>query len=235
MNRYEVFIKVVECGSFTKAAEVLDYTQSAVSQMVHTLEEELSTVLLLRSKNGITLTADREAYYPYICSINNAHRELEEKYREMQGLGGGKIRIGSFTSVSRNWLPGLMKAFKEKYPDAQIAALTQWWVAAGNLLPKDTFEVWDGLGHAGEGETSIAYYLFPDWCEPEYATCVVPNLPSEVEIKWDFSELTDTAQTGDATKGTAEKGKKMNDVIVEHVVKTLKELDATDWKYKPVK
>lgn len=120
MNRYEVFIKVVECGSFTKAAEVLDYTQSAVSQMVHTLEEELSTVLLLRSKNGITLTADGEAYYPYICSINNAHRELEEKYREMQGLSGGKIRIGSFTSVSRNWLPGLMKAFKEKYPDVRF-------------------------------------------------------------------------------------------------------------------
>ena len=127
------------------------------------------------------------------------------------------------------------RKIKEKYPEAQIAALTQWWVAAGNLLPKDTFEVWDGLGHAGEGETSIAYYLFPDWWEPEYATCIVPNLPSEVEIKWDFSELTDTAQTGDATKGTAEKGKKMNDVIVEHVVKTLKELDATDWKYKPVK
>lgn len=127
------------------------------------------------------------------------------------------------------------RKIKEKYPDAQIAALTQWWVAAGNLLPKDTFEVWDGLGHAGEGETSIAYYLFPDWCEPEYATCVIPNLPSEVEIKWDFSELTDTAQTGDATKGTAEKGKKMNDVIVEHVVKTLKELDATGWKYRPEK
>lgn len=120
MNRYEVFIKVVECGSFTKAAEVLDYTQSAVSQMVHTLEEELSTTLLLRSKNGVILTADGEAYYPYICSINNAHRELEEKYREMQGLGGGKIRIGSFTSVSRNWLPGLMKAFKEKYPDVRF-------------------------------------------------------------------------------------------------------------------
>ena len=91
------------------------------------------------------------------------------------------------------------------------------------------------LTESSKSPVSIAYYLFPDWCEPEYATCVVPNLPSEVEIKWDFSELTDTAQTGDATKGTAEKGKKMNDVIVEHVVKTLKELDATDWKYKPVK
>ena len=124
------------------------------------------------------------------------------------------------------------RKIKEKYPDVQIAALTQWWVAAGNLLPKDTFEVWNGLGHAGEGETSIAYYLFPEWCEPELATCVIPSLPDEIDIKWDFSELTDTAQTGDATKASAEKGKKMNDVIVEHVVKALQELDAKDWKYK---
>lgn len=123
------------------------------------------------------------------------------------------------------------RKIKEKYPDVQIAALTQWWVAAGNLLPKDTFEVWNGLGHAGEGESSIAYYLFPDWCEPELATCVVPNLPEEVEIKWDFSELTDTAQTGDARKATAEKGKKMNDVIVKHCVKVLRELDEQGWKY----
>ena len=94
MNRYEVFIKVVECGSFTKAAEVLDYTQSAVSQMVHTLEEELSTVLLLRSKNGITLTADGEAYYPYICSINNAHRELEENIGKCRGLAAERYESG---------------------------------------------------------------------------------------------------------------------------------------------
>lgn len=124
------------------------------------------------------------------------------------------------------------RKLKEVYPDVQIAALTQWWVTAGNLLPKDTFEVWNGLGHAGEGETSIAYHLFPDWCEPELATCVVPDLPDEVEIKWDFSELTDTAQTGDATKGTAAKGKLMNDAIVDYVVKALKELDSKGWKYR---
>lgn len=125
------------------------------------------------------------------------------------------------------------RKLKEKYPDLQIAALTQWWVTAGKLLPTDTFEVWDGLGHAGEGESSIAYHLFPEWCEPELATCVVPRLPEELEIKWDFSELTDTAQTGDATKATAEKGRKMNDAIVEHCVKALHKLDAQDWKYKP--
>ncbi len=120
MNRYEVFVKVVENGNFTKAAEELNYTQSAVSQMVHTLEEELSAVLVLRSKNGVILTPDGEAYFPYISSISNACRELEEKHREMQGLSSGKIRIGSFTSISRNWLPGLMKQFKEQYPAVQF-------------------------------------------------------------------------------------------------------------------
>ena len=55
------------------------------------------------------------------------------------------------------------RKIKEVYPEVQIASLTQWWVAAGNLLPKDTFEVWGGLGHAGEGEKSIAYHLVPAW------------------------------------------------------------------------
>ena len=42
MNRYEAFLKVVEVGSFTKAAEILGYTQPAISQMIASLENELS-------------------------------------------------------------------------------------------------------------------------------------------------------------------------------------------------
>ena len=109
-----------------------------------------------------------------------------------------------------------MKLLPEKLK-RNIRRLKSLLLHSGGLLPEIFFLKtllkygmdWD---MQARGETSIAYYLFPDWCEPEYATCIVPNLPSEVEIKWDFSELTDTAQTGDATKGTAEKGKKMNDV-----------------------
>lgn len=120
MNRYEVFVKVIECGGFTRAAEELNYTQSAVSQMIHTLEEELSATLLLRSRGGIELTADGKEYLPYIRSICNAHRELRAKYGEMQGLQEGIIRIGTFTSVSGNWLPPMMKEFKENYPTVQF-------------------------------------------------------------------------------------------------------------------
>jgi DNA-binding transcriptional LysR family regulator len=116
MNAYYAFIKAIETGSFTKAAEELGYTQSAISQMVHSLEEELSTTLILRSRTGITLTPDGEEFLPYIKNICHSHRKLKEKHKEMEGLQSGLIRIGTFSSVSCHWLPALMKDFKEKYP-----------------------------------------------------------------------------------------------------------------------
>ncbi|MCM3732646.1 LysR family transcriptional regulator [Fictibacillus nanhaiensis] len=116
MNAYYAFIKAIETGSFTKAAEELGYTQSAISQMVHSLEEELSTVLILRSRTGITLTPDGEEFLPYIKKICNSHRELQEKVKEMEGLESGLIRIGVFSSVSCHWLPGLITDFKMEYP-----------------------------------------------------------------------------------------------------------------------
>lgn len=120
MNRYEVFMKILEMGSFTRAAQELNYTQSAISQMVHTLEEELSTTLLLRSKSGVQLTADGKEYLPYLRAVCQTHRELERKRQQMQGLQSGVIRIGTFTSVSRGWLPQWMKAFKMRYPSVRF-------------------------------------------------------------------------------------------------------------------
>lgn len=120
MNRYEVFMKVIEKGSFTKAAEDLGFTQSAVSQMIRTLEEELSTTLISRSRKGIKLTPDGEQYLPYISQLHHSYRELREKNKEMQGLEKGIIRIGTFSSVSCHWLPSLIKQFKEKYPSVHF-------------------------------------------------------------------------------------------------------------------
>lgn len=116
MNVYHAFIKVIETGNFTKAAEELGYTQSAISQMVNSLEKELSTTLILRSRTGITLTPDGEEFLPYIRNISNSHKELQEKQKEMRGLQSGLIRIGTFSSVACHWLPNLIRSFKEQYP-----------------------------------------------------------------------------------------------------------------------
>lgn len=140
LNSYYAFIKVIETGSFTKAAEELGYTQSAISQMVHSLEEELSITLILRSRKGITLTADGEEFLPYIKNICNAHRELQEKLKEMKGLESGIIRIGTFSSMTCHSLPGLIKAFKELYPTVRFQLHQGNYTEISNWIKEGTVD-----------------------------------------------------------------------------------------------
>lgn len=120
ISRYGIFCQVVEQGSFTRAAEELGYSQSAVSQNVRALEQESGVTLLSRRKDGVRLTQDGQEFYPYIQSIFQAEQALERKRQETMGLENSLIRIGTFTSVSRNLLPPMMKEFKETYPDVRF-------------------------------------------------------------------------------------------------------------------
>jgi DNA-binding transcriptional LysR family regulator len=120
MTKYDIFCKVVETGSFTRTGEQLGYSQSAVSQTVHGLEQELGTTLFSRGKNGVELTADGSQYLPYIRAICGAEGALAKKRREMLGLENSTIRIGTFTSVSRTLLPRLMQKFKSVYPGVRF-------------------------------------------------------------------------------------------------------------------
>lgn len=132
-TRYDIVCTVAETGSFTRAAEQLDYSQSAVSQTVQALEQEMGTILFTRGKGGVKLTADGVAYLPYFRAICGAEDALARKRREMQGLENSTVRIGTFTSVSRNLLPRLMQQFKEQYPGVQFVlqqgeytGISQW-------------------------------------------------------------------------------------------------------------
>ena len=64
ISRYGIFCKIIENGSFTKTAELLGYSQSAVSQTVKALEQETGTTLIDRRKDGTLLTADGAAFLP---------------------------------------------------------------------------------------------------------------------------------------------------------------------------
>jgi len=114
--------------------------------------------------------------------------------------------------------------------DGNIPALSAWWVTAGQLVPEGTFEVWDGLGHGGEGETSMMLRVDPSLVDMEKAVGVVPDLPEHVDWKWTFDEITPHGVTGDPTKATQEKGAAMNDALVNLLVDLVKELDEKDWK-----
>ncbi|MNO27767.1 Creatinine amidohydrolase [compost metagenome] len=123
------------------------------------------------------------------------------------------------------------RAVKVQHPHVTIASLNDWWVAAGKMVPEGTFEVWNGLGHAGEGETSMGLALFEDWMEMEHAKGVVPELPEFVEIKWRFEELTDTGASGDPSVATKEKGKLLEEAVLNVLENFIREMDKKDWKY----
>lgn len=120
ISRYGIFCRVVEQGSFTRAAAVCGYSQSAVSQNVKALEQETGVTLLRRQKDGIQLTQDGAEFYPYILAVFQSEQALERKRQETMGLQNSVIRIGTFTSVSRNLLPPKMKAFKQRYPQVRF-------------------------------------------------------------------------------------------------------------------
>lgn len=120
ISRYGIFCKVIELTSFSKVARKIGYSQSAVSQTIKSLEKELGVILIDRKKDGITLTSDGKEFLPYLEAIYSAECALEQKHKEITGLENSIIRLGTFTSVSRNILPQLMKQFKKIYPNVNF-------------------------------------------------------------------------------------------------------------------
>ncbi len=120
MNRYIALKKIVELGSFTKAAEALGYTQSSISQMIASLESELSIKLLNRSRYGVNLTLEGAELYPFIERTIYQYQAMQEKANEIKGLESGIIRVGTISSITCHWMPELIKGFQERYPHAQF-------------------------------------------------------------------------------------------------------------------
>ena len=121
---------------------------------------------------------------------------------------------------------------KLAHPDMRIAVLDAWWYTIGDLLPKETFEVWNGLGHGGEGETSIGLAVVPHLVDMSQAKGMLPKLDPRVKLIWNFDELSDYGATGAPEKGTAEKGQKIKKAIVDLVVDFIKKMDAQGWKIR---
>ena len=139
MNRYIAFLKVVEVGSFTRAAEILGYTQPAMSQMIASLENELSIKLLFRSRYGVRLTPEGERLLPSIQSSVAQFQSMQNIAGEIRGLDSGVVRIGTISSISCHWLPPVIRQFWEKYPNVQLIihqgdyTTIPEWVRTGEL------------------------------------------------------------------------------------------------------
>lgn len=123
ISKYETLSKVVETGSFTRAAEQLGITQSAVSHIINGIEEDFGFAVVTRSRAGVKLTPDGERIMPPLRAILNYSEQLRQTVSAVRGLDSGTVRIGAFTSVAVHWLPGVIKEFRRDFPNVDIKLL----------------------------------------------------------------------------------------------------------------
>ena len=139
IQKYMAFVKTVKYGSFTKAAEMLNYSQSGISRMINDLEKEWKVVLLERGKSGVKLTSDGMKLFPYAKNVCTEYEKLQMEVDELNGLQSGLIRIGTFSSVATHWLPNIIKEFQKAYPGIDYELLLgdyteiEEWISEGRV------------------------------------------------------------------------------------------------------
>lgn len=132
-----------------------------------------------------------------------------------------------------------LRKTKAAHPDVTFAFIPAWWMIVGSRLGKDFFEEWNGLGHGGEGESSITMAVVPQWCDLSKAKRQMPTdsirIGETAQIIWNIDEVSETGATGDPTLATPEKGQAMLEALVDIVVSTIDTLDSSEWKYDRLK
>ena len=121
LSRLRILREVVQRGSFSSAAEALDYTQSAVSQAVARLEAETGASLLVRDRRGVRATAAGATLLQHADAILAQVQAAEDDLAAVLGVRGGRLRIASFPSAGSTLIPQAVAAFRHLHPDVELS------------------------------------------------------------------------------------------------------------------
>ncbi|MGI6177727.1 MAG: LysR family transcriptional regulator [Eubacterium sp.] len=123
LSQYQAFLKTIQLGNLTKAAEELGYTQSGITHLLNALENSCGLKLVVRDKSGAYPTSDGKEMIPFFEEICQAYSAMENKLNELQRLDSGLIRVVAFTSVSVQWLPGILVDYLRHHPKVDFQIL----------------------------------------------------------------------------------------------------------------
>ena len=116
----KVFCDLAETESFTKAAQINQVTQSAVSQQISSLERQFKSLLIERSKKKFRLTREGQVLYDYSKQIIQTYDSLHSKLQEIKDIISGTIRLATIYSIGLHDLPPYIKKFLKSYPTVNV-------------------------------------------------------------------------------------------------------------------
>ena len=120
LQAMEVFVQVVDCGGFTRAAENLQLPKATVSTLVQALEQALQVKLLHRTTRHVSVTADGAAYYERCLRILSDVKEAEESLSTNRASPSGRLRVDVSTSMANDIIIPSLPDFFERYPDIRL-------------------------------------------------------------------------------------------------------------------
>ena len=162
MGLYRPILVTAECGTLTRAAKLLGYTQPSLSYVISGIEADLGVKLFTRDQRGMRLTkAGKQA-----IDLMRQMEELDQRLREAVHAGEQDLlRVGIFTGVSSQWLPGILSAFFARFPDTRVKLVQQRYYLDGELgVKKGTLDCAFYPGSAPSGLACVplhqdSYYL----------------------------------------------------------------------------
>ncbi|MEV0231629.1 LysR family transcriptional regulator [Nonomuraea sp. NPDC050786] len=115
-----LFHEIAESGSFTAAAELLGYTQSAVSRRIAALERAAGGPLFERLARGVRLTPAGEALHRHAVAVLDRLERAGEELAAIHGGRGGTLRLGAFATANVDLVPGTLRRFVERRPGVEL-------------------------------------------------------------------------------------------------------------------
>jgi len=119
-KKLEILVTTVDLGSFTKASEVVGYTQSGLTHLMDALEREVGFPLLQRGHRGIQLTEQGALLMPAIREFLQANANLENQIRDIARQKNEVIRIAAYASIAMHWMPEILYRFRRLCPEVDV-------------------------------------------------------------------------------------------------------------------
>ena len=119
-KKLEILMTAVDLGRFSKASEVVGYTQSGLTHMVDSLERDIGLTLVRRDHNGITLTKEGEMLIPSIREFLRANAKLENRIAAITEKSTRTIRVAAYASIAMRWMPEILYRFRRVCPHIDV-------------------------------------------------------------------------------------------------------------------
>ena len=158
INQIEIFCKIVELGSFSRAAEASHLSQPTLTEHIKALEDYLGTTLLDRLGREVVPTKAGDILYDYAQKILRLKREAEQTLWSLKGALKGDLTVGASTIPGEYILPSLIKGFRDNFPDIII----QLTIGDTKKVIEDIFNNRIELGIVGAvmENTKLEYHKF---------------------------------------------------------------------------